>query len=123
MASSPRLGPQKPATILDRNASVSSLSPIQNKVDHLVGDFTEQATDPKTLAAMVGGGIAGRLTRIGTFSLASSLLPEGNAASLLARGSSYAMGLAGESAAFTGIHRGFGLSEGQLLTQVLVMSG
>jgi len=118
MTSSSPIGPQKPKTILDRNASVSSLSPTQNQVDHLVETFTDQATNPKTLAAMVGGGLAGRLTRLSTFSLASSLLPEGNATfSLLARGSSYAMGLAGESAAFTGINRGFILADGQLPTQ------
>jgi hypothetical protein len=118
MTSTARSAPSPSPTILDRESAESSFSPLQEKVDVLTCDFTDQATDPKTLTAMVGAGMAYRLTRFGTLAAASSLLPEGNAlASLLARGSSYACGLAGESATFTGINRGFRLADGEAPTE------
>jgi HEAT repeat protein len=114
MADLARLLSSKNPTILDRSSSPTYLSPLQNQVDGHVGDFIDQATDAKTLSAMVGAGMAYRLTRLGTLAAASSLLPEGNTlASLFARGSSYALGLAGESATFAGMNRGFRLFEGR----------
>src|SRR4029453_13383903 len=44
----------------------SSLSPIQTQVDGLVGDFVEQATDWRSLAAVVAGGMAYRVGRVGS---------------------------------------------------------
>ncbi|MFO1519300.1 MAG: hypothetical protein U1F57_06535 [bacterium] len=109
-------------SVLDRFSSVqnsgSSFTSLQTQVDGMVSGFVEQATDAKTLAAMVGGGLAYRFARFGTLALASSFVSEGGAfASFLVRGSSYVLGLAGESAAFTGIQRGFCLWEGHASSQ------
>jgi cell division protease FtsH len=118
MASLASSASSKTPTILERTAPVSDLSPTQNKVDSLVSNSIEQASDPKVLAAMMGAGMAGRITRLGVFTTASSLIPEGNAVtSILVRGSGTILGLAGESAAFTGINRGFLLVDGKLPTQ------
>jgi aspartate/methionine/tyrosine aminotransferase len=45
-----------------------SLSSVQSQVDGLVGSFTQQATDWRSLAAMMAGGMAYRLGRIGMVS-------------------------------------------------------
>src|SRR5262245_32157317 len=48
----------------------ASLSPLQNQVDGcLVGGFTQQATDWRSLSAMMAGGIAYRMGRIGTMTV------------------------------------------------------
>src|SRR5262245_9483946 len=41
------------------------LTPLQSQVDGLVGNFTQQATDWRSLAAMTAGGTAYRLGRVG----------------------------------------------------------
>ena len=47
-----------PSSVLERSQSTASLSTVQKQVDGLVTDFTAQATDPQTLAALTAGGAA-----------------------------------------------------------------
>jgi len=108
----------KTSTILDRASSLIPLSLLQLQVDHHVNEFVEQATDARTLGAMVGAGMAYRFARLGTIAAAASLLPEGNAlASLFTRGTSYTIALASESATFAALNRGFRHLEGQTLQE------
>jgi hypothetical protein len=46
-------------------ASSPSFTPLQSQVDGLVGSFTQQATDWRSLAAMMAGGMAYRFGRMG----------------------------------------------------------
>src|SRR4030095_14635162 len=59
----------KQENLLARQASLSqgslSLSPLQSQVEGLVGSFAHQATDLSTLSAMVVGGMAYRVGRVG----------------------------------------------------------
>src|SRR4030095_4951176 len=48
--------------------SAQALSLVQNQVDRLVGEFVDQATDWKSLAAMTVGGVSYRLGRSGAMS-------------------------------------------------------
>src|SRR5215467_3975318 len=52
--------------LLSRSSlSPSLMSPLQSQVDGLVGGFTQQATDWRSLAAMMAGGMTYRLGRVG----------------------------------------------------------
>src|SRR4029453_4395468 len=84
-------------SILSR-ASVgpSFSSPVQSQVDGLVGGFAQQATDWRSLAAMMAGGMAYRAGRIGVMGLGS-----GNAL----RVASVGLGLTAEVSTFELTHR------------------
>src|SRR4029453_17506092 len=91
--------------LLDRVSSTSTLSSDQILVDQLVDNSLSEATKGSTLLAMLGAGYAFRLTRLGTMGLP---ITEGHSLlTTLSRGASYAVALAGESATFAGIERGF----------------
>src|SRR5262249_22289805 len=90
--------------LLDRAVSHSSLTQNQNLVDQTVSSSIDEATKGSTLLAMFGAGAVSRLTRTGVMSLA---VGEGTLLPLMARGGSYAIALANESATFAGIERGF----------------
>src|SRR5262245_10751259 len=85
---------------------------LQSQVDGLVGGFVQEATRPQTTAALVGAGLAYRLTRVGV--VGSGLF--GNSP-LLNRAASLGLGLASESGIFTGINRGFNYLNGISSTQ------
>jgi hypothetical protein len=105
---------QGPSSVLERSQSTASLSTVQKQVDGLVTDFTAQATDPQTLAALTAGGAAYRFGKFATLSAGSrytSSLPS------LVRIGSFGIGLAGESATFAGVQRTFRSFEGQAPTQ------
>jgi|GEM_PF-2863266 len=58
-------------SVLDRVFSSlrqSELTQYQSQVDHLVSDFVEHATDGKSLAAVMSGGVAYRFGRVGMMS-------------------------------------------------------
>jgi PAS domain S-box-containing protein len=67
------------ASLLARQNFVfsNSLTSLQSQVDSLVGGFTAQATDWRSLAAMMAGGVTYRLGRVGALSVSA------NSASLL----------------------------------------
>ncbi len=91
-----------------RDSGGVRLTSAQISIDAMTGSFVDQATDPKMLAAMLGAGLAYRVTRIATLSAASSLMNQGRGLlPFLMQGSSYATALAIESLAFTAIHRSF----------------
>jgi hypothetical protein len=104
----------KTPTILERSSTQSFLTPLQNQADLLVGDFTEQATDPQTLCAMVGAGAAYRLGRLASLGVGSRYLSQ---IPNLVRLGSLGIGLAAESATFAGLQRSFRTFEGQCPTQ------
>src|SRR5262245_66477224 len=86
------------SNLLDRPASFSApLSGNQNLVDQTVSSSLSEATKGSTLLAMFGAGAVSRLTRVGVMSLA---LGDGTLLPLVARGGSYAIALANESATF-----------------------
>ncbi len=58
----------------ERFVSESSLSSNQLELDATAGNFTHAATDPLSLAAMVGGGLAYRLSNLALGQLAAPLL-------------------------------------------------
>src|SRR4030095_12085006 len=92
-------------SILSRSTlSSSSLSSTQSPVDGLVGGFAEQATDWRSLAAMMAGGMAYRAGRVGIMGLGS-----GNAL----RVASVGLGLTAEVATFEGTHRGLTVLSGE----------
>ncbi|MFO1518924.1 MAG: malic enzyme-like NAD(P)-binding protein [bacterium] len=84
------------------------LTAFQAQVDGLVSQFGEEATRPQTLAAMVMGGLAYRVGRIGTLALASQV---GSAAPLLTV-ASYGIGLGTEVSAFEATNRLFSTLSG-----------
>src|SRR5262249_45692502 len=94
--------------LLDRPDPVQnrSLSDLQSEVDQLVRNAVATISDGKTMASLLGAGLVGKLVRLGTVAAAGESL-----APLLVRGASYATALAGESAAFAGMERGFGFLE------------
>src|SRR5215467_12924799 len=58
--------------LLSRSSlSPSLMSPLQSQVDGLVGGFTQQATDWRSLAAMMVGGMTYRLGRVGAMATGS----------------------------------------------------
>src|SRR5262245_38619544 len=56
------------------SVSQNPLSPLQTQVDGLVGSFTQQATDWRSLTAMVAGGVTYRLGRVGTLATGTGRL-------------------------------------------------
>lgn len=94
--------------------SFQNLSSAQISVDAMLENFSEQASDPKMIVAMVGAGLAYRLTRAATLSAGMPLLSS-NGAMLptLVRGTSYSTALAAESFTFTAINRSFHASSAQ----------
>src|SRR4029450_4553605 len=72
-------------------------TPLQSQVDGLVGSFTQQATDWRSLAAMTAGRTACRAGRIGVMGL-------GNGSVL--RAASVGLGLTAEVSTFEFAHRG-----------------
>jgi hypothetical protein len=59
------------SNLLNRGApspASSTLSPTQIQVDQLIGDFSRQASDWKTLSAMLAGGLAYQWARVGAMS-------------------------------------------------------
>ncbi|GEM_PF-4948377 len=95
-------------SILSREAGLYSplQTPFQSSLDTLLGSFVAQASDPKALAAMLGGGFAYRFTRLASLPVASSLLAKGKFFSpLLVQASSCGVALATESLTFTSIQR------------------
>jgi hypothetical protein len=94
------------SNLLDRAAFhfSPSLSENQTFVDQLVSTSVNESTKGSMLLAMLGAGAVSRLTRAGVMSIA---LGEGTVLPMMARGGSYAIALANESAAFAGIERGF----------------
>src|SRR5262245_48942447 len=91
-----------PSSILDR-ASLSSQSELQSQVDSLVSHSIAEATNTKTLTAMVAGGFAFRFARTGGLAAADPLLKGNSILSWIARGGSYAAALGAESAVFAGV--------------------
>src|SRR4030095_8810090 len=71
-------------------------TPLQSQVDGLVGSFTQQATDWRSLASMMAGGMAYRAGRIGVMGL-------GNGSAL--RMASVGLGLTAEVSTFELAHR------------------
>src|SRR4029434_1794544 len=71
-------------------------SPLQSQVDSLVGGFAETATDWRSLAAMMAGGMAYRIGRAGIMGLGSSAL---------LHSSSIGVGLVAEVSTFELSHR------------------
>src|SRR4029453_12620627 len=56
-------------SLLSRVSSSFSASPLQSEVDSLVGAFSSQAADWRSLAALMSGGLAYRMGRIGVMGL------------------------------------------------------
>ncbi|MFO1519690.1 MAG: ATP-binding protein [bacterium] len=96
-------------SVLSRSRSFS-LTPTQAWVDRLVGQTMEEAVDVKTLAAAAGAGMVYRITRIASAAWGASLFGK---SPFLVRTVSVGAGLAGESAAFAGVERGFVFLEGK----------
>src|SRR4030095_5827670 len=93
------------SSLLDRktpfHAPALAATALQSQVDSFTGIFLlETLKTPKPLA-LIAPGLAYRLTKAGT--LSGGLF----GTSFLTRAASVGLGLAGESAVFTGIHRGF----------------
>src|SRR4029434_9940269 len=80
-----------------RPSLIQVSTPLQSQVDGLVGGFAEQATDGRSLAAMMAGGVAYRAGRIGVMGIGG-----GNAVRALSVG----VGLTVEVSAFELSHRG-----------------
>src|SRR5262245_26470047 len=56
------------------SSSVGSYTPLQSQVDGLVGSFTEQATDWRSLASMMVAGMTYRLGRVGAMTAGTGRL-------------------------------------------------
>src|SRR5262245_53767797 len=82
--------------LLNRSSVSPVLSPLQAQVDGVVENFSRQATDWRSLSALVAGGMAYRLGRTGV--LASGL-------TVAVRPLSVAVGLGAEVIAFEAAHR------------------
>src|SRR4030095_7458338 len=92
-----------PPSLLIRPSSCPPVqaSPIQGEIDGWVGGFVHQATDWRSLAAMVAGGVAGRVGRVGTMGLRV-----GAYGHTPLRIVSVGLGLSAEVSAFELTHRG-----------------
>ncbi|MFO1520101.1 MAG: hypothetical protein U1F57_10640, partial [bacterium] len=93
-------------TVLSRFAQVTppgelALTATQKQVDALVESFAHEATDWKSLCAMVAGGFAYRFGRMSTLSLAGKSAAYETPMCFL----SYAVGLGSEAGAFEAAHR------------------
>src|SRR5262245_48868896 len=96
-------------SLLDRvqKSENPAFSEIQSEVDGLVSHAADTAADGKTMACLFGAGLAGKLVRLGTLSSAGfSWVP------WITRGLSHATALAGESAVYAGMERGFNSLDG-----------
>ncbi|MFO1519477.1 MAG: hypothetical protein U1F57_07465 [bacterium] len=91
-------------SILDRSHSRSPMSAFQTQVDEMVGGFVEQATEWKSLAAMMAGGAAYRCGKI-AFLGAASKLPLALKNPLLMQAGSAFLGLATEVTVFEATNR------------------
>ncbi|MFO1519479.1 MAG: FHA domain-containing protein [bacterium] len=93
-------------SVLDRVSSHpdSSVSALQRQVDGMVGSFAEQATEWKSLAAMMAGGLAFRIGRVG-FLGAASKLPLALQNSVFIQAGGALTGLATEVTVFEATHR------------------
>ncbi|MFO1519381.1 MAG: DEAD/DEAH box helicase family protein [bacterium] len=93
-----------PQNILERNIAFSSqntcLTSTQSQVDGMVEGFLQQATDFKSLAAMMVGGLAYRAGRIGTLSVGAQDFARIPMGALLQKVFSIGIGLAAEVSAF-----------------------
>jgi hypothetical protein len=74
-------------------SSSSPITPLQSQVDGLVGGFVEQATDWRSLSAMMAGGMAYRVGKLGAMAAGTGRL------------ASAAIGLGVEVSAFEMTHR------------------
>src|SRR5258706_2754437 len=95
-------------SVLTRLSSIpfshpTDLNPLQSQVDGLVSHFVEEAANPTTLAAMMAGGAAYRLGRIGVMGLGSSAI---------VRPLSIGVGLGTEGSAFEFTNRSFATFSG-----------
>ncbi|MFO1519478.1 MAG: hypothetical protein U1F57_07470 [bacterium] len=95
-------------SVLDRVSSHpdSSVSAFQRQVDGMVGGFVEQATEWKSLAAMMVGGLAFRVGRVG-FLGAASKLPLALQNSVFIQAGGALTGLATEVTVFEATNRSF----------------
>jgi hypothetical protein len=95
--------------LLDRKArsslNPSDLNTTQIQADQWVTGFLDQATEWKSLAAMVAGGVAYRMGRISFLSAASRLSPSVQKIPLLLNAGSSFFGLGVEVTAFEATHR------------------
>src|SRR4030095_12703575 len=101
--------------ILDRaqpHIQNTALSETQSEVDQLVGNAIATVSDEKTMASLFGAGLAARFVRLGTVAASGQSL-----APLAVQRISHATALAGESAAFASMERGFARLEGHAVTQ------
>src|SRR4029453_5404894 len=108
-STSPRAGLLERAPLPGTNQSSTSL---QREVDQLVINAVQSASDGKTMFSLFASGLAGRFARLGTLSVFGN-----SPASLAVRGFSQVSALAGESAIFTSLERGFAHLEGHVPTQ------
>jgi|GEM_PF-5831727 len=102
--------PAEHKSILDRATPTAStpppLSATQAQVDHLVTHFTAEATNWKSLAPMVIGGLVYRSTRLGLLSSSKNLPLAVQQIPGLIRIPSSVIALGAEAAAFEVSHRG-----------------
>jgi signal transduction histidine kinase len=61
-------------SLLFLNASSDPLTPVQSQVDGFVGSFTQQASDWRSLAAMMVGGVTYRFGRVGAMAAGTGRL-------------------------------------------------
>ncbi len=95
-------------SLLERNlpySFASQLTENQRLLDSMNNSFVSQVTDSTAIVGMLAGGLVGRGLRVASFSLLGNLLGESRLAFNAARGGAFALGLMGESAAFTGTGR------------------
>ena len=97
----PFFGTSSPKTILERQASSdAAFSSTQTQVDGMVSSFIDQASDWKSLAAMMAGGLAYRFGKIGFLSLGARASSQSPLVTAVVRGGSIAFGLSSEVTVF-----------------------
>ena len=94
--------PGAPTTILSRSTQSyqKNLTATQSQADEMVSSFVDQATEWKSLASMMAGGLAFQYGKIGALSSLTRATGRLPIPSALIRGSSFAFGLASEVTAF-----------------------
>lgn len=102
-----------------------ALTSIQVQVDHLLENFIHEASNPYTLTAMVAGGAAFRLGRMGALATGGRWLgaSPGTFASYGLRGLSVGVGFGSEVMAFEGSHRALRVGLGGADASLLAWSG
>lgn len=111
---------------LSRHALVqapSALSTVQLKQDALIGSFSEHASDPYSLAGIVGGGAAFRLVRGLSVAGLGGLVANSRLGAALLRAGSNIAGVAAESGTFVTSQRLLLLAAGEADVSVLKWSG